>query len=1032
MSDHYNAFISYKHAEADIKVAEAIEKGLERFHIPGKIRKKTGYKRIQRIFRDKDELTLTSDLTSNIIDALNNADYLIVICSTNTRSSEWVTREIQYFLRTHTRQQILTVLVDGEPQDTIPEILLSEERKMIDENGIERIVNVPLEPLSCDYRMPMHKAKKEELPRLASVIIGCSYDELMNRRRQYKIRRLSLIFSAISLVLLVFSLYILRSKKQINENYRNSLKNQSKYLANEAERLLEHEQRITALKLCIEALPKKKFDRPVTPEAVRALTDATLSYRPLLGSNIESVWNYTMPSRVTNFFVSDDGEYLVGTDNTNNIIVWESTNHEVKLHLNDSTALTQSLLFYDNNKLISWTNNEFSLYDLETGDKIWTYESKDPLASTKPQIMKNGNIMLFTNSSYIIIDQTNGKEIKSGELPKNDTDYVSNNLMLSPDESKLSYYYFKSYDEICYGIYDLKTKKTNILGSTPMLPTTTWNSDNNLVVAIPLDDSYSTSYGEKAYIKDDHKKIVCIDSKSLKTLWEQEFVCSQVEYENSFLELPSKNALLYYCGNVAAAYDNKTGEILFSNNVNDSIVTAMDNDGDGNPTYITNTGKICFANLDSHNNPTSVTTLKVFTDNINKAEVKKYYYIQQAESNDIIAYDSYISDNDWTPMETDVTVNHTSVRSFLNDNIFATVSQENDTPVLNIFNPNDNTHLKSIQLSGDYMLNYEILCVYENKLYLSYVEHNKIILISVDLSTFETNETTVSEDPFSLLSTMAYNEYRIIYLSREEPPAELKYSGSIFYINLYDIRNGETSKVPFSETTDHYPSGLYGFLNNNFIYSCGSEDSDFIVHINSKKVTPFYLPANWHGTEHVANGCGKIAISDNETIIIMDENAEEISTISCPNVVPLSMTFYKNNDEINLLVVYNDSSLCRYDCNGKFIGKTIITVPYYTTANVEFKFEKMNGLLYLRVDDTLCIVDINNWFELAYIPYCHGHHIPTDHFITFSYAKTFKESSIGYFKHYTVDDLIDKGKYILQGTELTEEEKSYYGISSEP
>lgn len=303
-----------------------------------------------------------------------------------------------------------------------------------------------------------------------------------------------------------------------------------------------------------------------------------------------------MPSRVTNFFVSDDGEYLVGTDNTSNIIVWESTNHEVKLHLNDSTALTQSLLFYDNNKLISWTTNEFSLYDLETGDKIWTCESKDSLASTKPQIMKNGNIMLFTNSSYIIIDQTNGKEIKSGELPRNDTDCISNNLRLSPDESKLSYYYFKSYDEICYGIYDLKTKKTNILGSTPMLPATTWNSDNNLVVAIRLDDSYSTSYGEKAYIKDDHKKIICIDSKSLKTLWEQEFVCSQVEYENDFLELPSKSALLYYCGNVAVAYDNKTGEILFSNNVNDSIVTAMDNDGDGNPTYITNTGKICFAN----------------------------------------------------------------------------------------------------------------------------------------------------------------------------------------------------------------------------------------------------------------------------------------------------------------------------------------------------------------------------------------------------------------------------------------------------
>ena len=52
MIEHYNAFISYKHAPEDNKVAEAVHKGLERFHIPRKIRKKTGIKRINAAYRD--------------------------------------------------------------------------------------------------------------------------------------------------------------------------------------------------------------------------------------------------------------------------------------------------------------------------------------------------------------------------------------------------------------------------------------------------------------------------------------------------------------------------------------------------------------------------------------------------------------------------------------------------------------------------------------------------------------------------------------------------------------------------------------------------------------------------------------------------------------------------------------------------------------------------------------------------------------------------------------------------------------------
>ena len=99
MIDFYNAFISYKHAPLDSKVAEHVQRNLEHFVIPANIKKKTGRKKIERIFRDKDELPITSDLTDTISNALEKAEYLIVICSPNTKKSMWVKREIQFFLK---------------------------------------------------------------------------------------------------------------------------------------------------------------------------------------------------------------------------------------------------------------------------------------------------------------------------------------------------------------------------------------------------------------------------------------------------------------------------------------------------------------------------------------------------------------------------------------------------------------------------------------------------------------------------------------------------------------------------------------------------------------------------------------------------------------------------------------------------------------------------------------------------------------------------------------------------------------------
>ena len=123
MITHYNAFISYRHTERDIAVASEVQRQLEHFRIPEAIQKSSGIKKIERIFRDKDELPLSSNLSNDIETALAQSDYLIVICSPHTAESRWVQREIELFLETHDQDHVLTVISEGEPEDVLPERL---------------------------------------------------------------------------------------------------------------------------------------------------------------------------------------------------------------------------------------------------------------------------------------------------------------------------------------------------------------------------------------------------------------------------------------------------------------------------------------------------------------------------------------------------------------------------------------------------------------------------------------------------------------------------------------------------------------------------------------------------------------------------------------------------------------------------------------------------------------------------------------------------------------------------------------------
>ena len=209
---HYNAFISYNHNPRDNRIASILQSQLENYRIPKEIRASTVMAKIERVFLDKGELEVAGDLNKVICDALENTDYLIVICSPESKQSIWVKREIEYFLRNHSIDNILTVITAGEPFDVLPEILFHEES---DSNEIDAETEgkpeLLREPLSCDYRLPPRVARNVELPRLVAALIGCKYDDLVQRQRHYKMRRITIALSAAFVILLSAITYLIWS-----------------------------------------------------------------------------------------------------------------------------------------------------------------------------------------------------------------------------------------------------------------------------------------------------------------------------------------------------------------------------------------------------------------------------------------------------------------------------------------------------------------------------------------------------------------------------------------------------------------------------------------------------------------------------------------------------------------------------------------------------------------------------------------------------------------------------------------------------
>ena len=237
----YKAFLSYSHR--DKKWANWLHRRLETYKFPKTLTSQL--ETLKPIFRDREELSVSSDLSKRVQEALLQSECLIVLCSQNAAKSEWVNREISLFRTLRPNAEIFPVIISGEPNAARDE--LDEDLECFPPalrfSAAEPDQLTNIEPLAADLRK--HKDGKQlGLVKLISGIVGIRPDELIQRDlRRYRKRAAAITTLSVTIVslmtFLTTSMLIARNKAEQNELIAQQQRELAETRRDEAEGLIE-------------------------------------------------------------------------------------------------------------------------------------------------------------------------------------------------------------------------------------------------------------------------------------------------------------------------------------------------------------------------------------------------------------------------------------------------------------------------------------------------------------------------------------------------------------------------------------------------------------------------------------------------------------------------------------------------------------------------------------------------------------------------------------------------------------------------
>ncbi|MBQ5990972.1 MAG: toll/interleukin-1 receptor domain-containing protein [Clostridia bacterium] len=452
----YCAFISYRHQSPDQEIAKALHTAIETYGIPASIKKQTGRKKMGKVFRDQEELPLSADLGADIEAALDKSEWFIAICSPRYLESRWCLREMEYFIARKGRERVLTVLVEGEPKDSFPEMV------RFTENADGTVGEI--EPLAADVRgatlgESVKRIKNEKL-RLLAPMLGLSFDDLKRRARQRKIRialgvgaAVLAAGAALTAFLVVNHLHNEELKREAAEQQRIA-EEQAKLAEEEARRAeqerknaifndlgermerastaLDNGEKREAAKILSDALDISEENENVRRDELLALMRRTMYIEPF--TIVSSFNNQNM--LLNDIEPSPDGTRAVGVVNNNSIAMVDLQKNEILYTVSADNAVMMYPFFSADGKRFCADcdyGRFVQVWNVEDGSEAFRYTSKKnvPYEINNVCFWKDSDTILVQDADKFLFVDINGGERLFYTVGDQMADYDPENNVLS-------------------------------------------------------------------------------------------------------------------------------------------------------------------------------------------------------------------------------------------------------------------------------------------------------------------------------------------------------------------------------------------------------------------------------------------------------------------------------------------------------------------------------------------------------------------------------------------------------------------------
>lgn len=552
----YDAFISYRHLPIDAWAAEKVHKTLETYRLPKKVARKFKKTEPVRIFRDKEELVSSGDLAAELRSALECSRYLILICSSKTIESEWVMKEVQTFKELGRQSQILILLVEGKPDIALPQMLRTHEKRVILPDGGEIVTTEEVEPLAADIRGKTKRERerkfKSEILRIIAPVMGCSYDDLKQRQKERSQKKIAIGSLIVALGIVAFGVYNAWRVSQIQSQMRAKLAVQSRALADQSVRLLEKGDRMRALLVALEALPKNMTnpERPMMDEVQYALSNALYTYNFDMGMRADKSLEYS--NVIMRAVLSPDGSKAFTVSEDMHFQIWDMTSSSILMNLPlvNSYYYEDFASFIDEEHILIYDDGKLQLMSIADKKTVW----EKTITEGEYTVFNDGTIGVYNEEQIMLLDSSNGNVLFSQSLPEEDYYYAwfmakdeSNKRMLVGNGNRLFII------DIATGkiLADRQLEEECVSGIVPV-------SDGTFIVS--LNPLYEDILAELKEEGDTKLERIAYDGGNLTTQWKRHF--GQGELSLLRVTNDEKEAITVVQGQRFFVLDHQTGESI--------------------------------------------------------------------------------------------------------------------------------------------------------------------------------------------------------------------------------------------------------------------------------------------------------------------------------------------------------------------------------------------------------------------------------------------------------------------------------------